>query len=46
MARSSPPGLTAANVGLGVDAESRYVDVGDVTLHTVVAGPDDGPPVV
>jgi pimeloyl-ACP methyl ester carboxylesterase len=49
MARSSPSapaGLTAASVGLDVDAESRYVDVGDVTLHTVVAGPEDGTPVL
>jgi pimeloyl-ACP methyl ester carboxylesterase len=31
-----------------VDApgESRFVDVGDVRLHTVQAGPEDGPPVV
>jgi pimeloyl-ACP methyl ester carboxylesterase len=35
-----------ASVDLGVDAESRYVDVGDVTLHTVVAGPEDGTPVL
>jgi pimeloyl-ACP methyl ester carboxylesterase len=42
--RSVPSGLTAASVGL--DAESEFVDVGDVTLHTVVAGPDDGDPVV
>ncbi|WP_318568902.1 alpha/beta hydrolase [Salinigranum marinum] len=43
--RSAPPGLTADSVA-ELDAESAYVDVGDVTLHTVVAGPEDGPPVV
>jgi pimeloyl-ACP methyl ester carboxylesterase len=50
-ARSTPPGLTADAVDEltdldAVDAHSEYVDVGDVTLHTVVAGPDDGHPVV
>ncbi|RLM57653.1 alpha/beta hydrolase [Halobellus sp. Atlit-31R] len=31
---------------VGVPGESRFLDVGDVTLHTVVAGPEDGEPVV
>jgi pimeloyl-ACP methyl ester carboxylesterase len=44
LSRSPPDGLTPARVDL--DAESRYVDVGDVTLHTVVAGPEDGTPVL
>jgi pimeloyl-ACP methyl ester carboxylesterase len=42
---STGSALTADSVS-EVDAESRYVDVGDVTLHTVVAGPDEGTPVV
>ena len=45
-ARSHTGGLTLDGVDLGPDATSDYVDVGDVTLHTVVAGPEDGPPVV
>ncbi|MFC6824492.1 alpha/beta fold hydrolase [Halopelagius fulvigenes] len=37
-------GVTPEKVG--VDAESRMVDVGDVNLHVVLAGPEDGAPVV
>lgn len=38
--------VAAAREELGVAFESRFVDVGEVTLHTVVAGPEDGAPVV
>lgn len=38
--------VAAAQAELGIDLESRRVDVGDVTLHVVFAGPEDGPPVV
>jgi pimeloyl-ACP methyl ester carboxylesterase len=48
--RTTPPTLTADVLGddpdFDVDATSEFVDVGDVTLHTVVAGPADGSPVV
>ena len=37
-------GLDPAAVG--APGTSTAIDVGDVTLHTVVAGPDDGEPVV
>jgi pimeloyl-ACP methyl ester carboxylesterase len=36
--------LTPSRVG--VPGTSRFVDVGDVRLHTVLAGPEDGEPVV
>ncbi len=36
----------AAEAEIGVRLESRRIDVGDVTLHVVLAGPEDGPPVV
>jgi pimeloyl-ACP methyl ester carboxylesterase len=32
-----------ALAGLGVPAESRWLPSGDVQLHTVLAGPEDGP---
>jgi pimeloyl-ACP methyl ester carboxylesterase len=38
--------VAAADKELGIDLESRRVDVGDVTLHVVLAGPEDGPPVI
>jgi len=38
--------VAAARSELGIELESRFVDVGDVTLHVVLAGPADGPPVV
>ncbi len=38
--------VAAARTELGIDLESRRVDVGDVTLHVVLAGPEDGPPVI
>ena len=44
--RSSSSGLTLDVLDLAVDVENEFVDVGDVTLHTVVAGPEDGPPVM
>jgi pimeloyl-ACP methyl ester carboxylesterase len=37
-------GLTHSQVDVAGTAE--FVDVGDVTLHTVVAGPEDGEPIV
>ena len=38
--------VAAAREELGVELETRFVDVGDVTLHVVLAGPADGEPVV
>jgi pimeloyl-ACP methyl ester carboxylesterase len=38
--------LAAAEKELGIDLESRRVDLGDVTLHVVMAGPTNGKPVV
>jgi len=38
--------VAAARQELGIELESRRVDVGEVTLHVVLAGPVDGPPVV
>jgi pimeloyl-ACP methyl ester carboxylesterase len=32
--------------GVDVPGESRFVDTGEVTLHTVQAGPEDGSPVL
>jgi len=37
-------GLLAEDVG--IDAESRFVDVDGIRLHVVLAGPEDGDPVV
>lgn len=47
-AGAQPPrdALAAAERDLGIDLESRMVDVGDVNLHVVLAGPADGEPVV
>ncbi len=36
----------AARAELGIAFEDRFVEVGDVTLHVVFAGPEDGPPVI
>ena len=38
--------VSAASEELGLPFESQFVDVGDVTLHVVFAGPEDGPPVL
>lgn len=38
--------VTAAEQELGIDLESRRIDLGAITLHVVLAGPTDGPPVV
>ena len=38
--------VEAARVESGVAFESRRVDVGDLTLHVVFAGPPDGKPVI
>ncbi len=38
--------VVAAERELGIDLESRRIDLGTVRLHVVLAGPKDGPPVV
>jgi pimeloyl-ACP methyl ester carboxylesterase len=38
--------VAAASAELGVPFQGRFIDTGEVTLHVVFAGPDDGPPVV
>lgn len=38
--------VDAARRELGVDFQSRFVDLGQVKLHVVTAGPESGPPVV
>lgn len=38
--------VAAAERDLGIDLETRRVNVGEVELFTVLAGPADGPPVV
>jgi pimeloyl-ACP methyl ester carboxylesterase len=38
--------LAAAERELGIDLDERRVDVGEVELHVVLAGPEGGPPVV
>lgn len=38
--------VAAAEKELGIPLESRRVDLGNVTLHIVLAGPADGPPVI
>ncbi len=38
--------VAAASDELGVPFESRFIDVGEVTLHVVFAGPENGPPVL
>ncbi|MDX2170248.1 MAG: alpha/beta hydrolase [Deltaproteobacteria bacterium] len=38
--------LAAAKLELGIDLESQHVDVGEVTLFVVLAGPPKGEPVV
>ena len=38
--------VAAAREELGIPFESRRVDVGQVTLHVVLAGPEEGPPVI
>ncbi|ELZ78251.1 epoxide hydrolase-related protein [Haloferax larsenii JCM 13917] len=43
---SSTSGLSFDAVDTPVEAEGKYVDVGDVTLYTVEAGPEDGDLVV
>jgi epoxide hydrolase 4 len=45
---NQPPrdAVAAAERELGIDLETRRVNVGEVELFTVMAGPADGPPVV
>ena len=45
---SRPPfdEVALAERRLGIALESRRIDTGEVTLHAVLAGPEDGPPVV
>jgi pimeloyl-ACP methyl ester carboxylesterase len=38
--------VSVASAELGLTFESRFIDVGEVTLHVVFAGREDGPPVV
>jgi len=38
--------VAAARQATGLDLESKSVDVGQVNLHVVEAGPKDGPPIV
>ena len=38
--------VEAARQELGIALEARFIDVGEVTLHVVFAGPEDGPPVL
>jgi epoxide hydrolase 4 len=38
--------VAVARRDLGIDLEARVVDVGDVSLFVVLAGPAEGPPVV
>jgi pimeloyl-ACP methyl ester carboxylesterase len=38
--------VAAARESLGIPLTARRIDVGDVELHTVMAGPEDGMPVV
>jgi pimeloyl-ACP methyl ester carboxylesterase len=43
LARRASSLTQEAVAGLGVPAESRWLPAGDVQLHTVLAGPEDGP---
>jgi pimeloyl-ACP methyl ester carboxylesterase len=38
--------VAAARAKLGIELESRHIDVGEVSLHVVFAGPIEGTPVV
>ncbi len=38
--------VSIAEKQIGMDLDSRRIDVGDVTLHVVFAGPEDGKPVI
>ena len=38
--------VAAASAELAIPFEARFVDVGEVTLNVVFAGPEDGPPVI
>lgn len=38
--------VSAAQTELGIPFTARFVDVGEVTLHVVFAGPEEGPPVI
>ncbi len=38
--------VAAARASLGLELDARRIDVGEVSLHTVIAGPEDGPPVI
>jgi pimeloyl-ACP methyl ester carboxylesterase len=38
--------VEASRAELGIALESRRIDVGEISLHVVLAGPSEGPPVV
>lgn len=38
--------VAIARARTGLALESRHVDAGEVTLHVVLAGPEDGPPIL
>ena len=38
--------ISFAEEQLGIDLESQFIDVGEVNLHVVFAGPSDGEPVI
>ena len=38
--------VSAASAELDLEFASRRIDVGELTLHVVFAGPEDGPPIV
>ena len=38
--------IAIARSRVSVELDSRQIDVGDVTLHVVLAGPEDGSPVL
>jgi pimeloyl-ACP methyl ester carboxylesterase len=43
LARRACPLTQEAAAGLGVPAVSQFVQAGDLQLHTILAGPEDGP---
>ncbi len=38
--------IALAQAALGIELESHRIDTGEITLHVVMAGPKDGPPVL